>query len=39
MGDFNCKLCKMLLTAMSHAVVAAVMIRLASAYKYVNLFV
>jgi hypothetical protein len=39
MNDFNCTLCKMALNLMSSAVFAAVMIRLASAYRYVQVFV
>jgi hypothetical protein len=39
MINFNCTLCKMLLNAVSHAAVAAVLIRVASAYRYVQVFV
>jgi hypothetical protein len=37
--EFNCKICKMLLNAVSHGVVAAVLIKVASVYKYVQVFV
>ena len=39
MTSFDCTICKMLLNAVSHAVVSAVLIRVASAYKYVQVFV
>jgi hypothetical protein len=39
MTSFDCTICKMLLNAVSHAVVAAVLIKVASAYKYVQVFV
>jgi hypothetical protein len=39
MVEFNCTICKMLLNAVSHAVVAAVLIKVASVYKYVQVFV
>jgi hypothetical protein len=39
MTSFDCTLCKMLLNAVSHAVVAAVLIKIASAYRYVQVFV
>lgn len=39
MANFDCTLCKMLLNAVSHAIVAAVLIKVASAYKYVQVFV
>jgi hypothetical protein len=39
MTSFDCTLCKMLLNAISHAVVAAVLIKIASVYKYVQVFV
>lgn len=38
MTDLNCTLCKILLNAVSHAAVAAILIRVASAYKYVHVF-
>jgi hypothetical protein len=39
MVEFNCTICKMLLNAVSHGVVAAVLIKVASVYKYVQVFV
>jgi hypothetical protein len=39
MTSFDCTLCKMLLNAVSHAVVAAVLIKVASAFRYVQVFV
>ena len=39
MTDFNCTLCKLLLNAISHAAVAAVLIKVASVYRYVQVFV
>jgi len=39
MVEFNCTLCKMLLNAISHAAVAAVLIKVASVYRYVQVFV
>jgi hypothetical protein len=39
MASFDCTICKMLLNAVSHAVVAAVLIKVASAYRYVQVFV
>jgi hypothetical protein len=38
MNDLNCTLCKLLLNAMSHAAIAAVLIRIASSYRYVQVF-
>jgi len=38
-ASFDCTLCKVLLNAVSHAVVAAVLIRVASAYRYIQVFV
>jgi len=39
MTNFNCTLCKLLLNAVSHAAVAAVLIKIASNYRYVQVFV
>lgn len=39
MPNFDCTFCKLLLNAVSHAIVAAVLIKVASAYKYVQVFV
>lgn len=39
MNTFECMMCKLILNAVSHAVVAAVMIKIASAYRYVQVFV
>jgi hypothetical protein len=39
MTSFDCTFCKMLLSAVSHAVVAAVLIKVASVYRYVQVFV
>jgi hypothetical protein len=39
MTVIDCTFCKMLLNAVSHAVVAAVLIKVASVYRYVQVFV
>jgi hypothetical protein len=39
MVEYNCTICKMLLSAVSHAAVAAVLIKVASVYRYVQVFV
>ena len=39
MVEVNCTICKMLLNAVSHALIAAVLIKVASVYKYVQVFV
>jgi len=39
MNEFDCLFCRMVLSIVSTGIVAAIMIRLASWYKYVQLFV
>ena len=39
MSNFDCTICRLLLNAASSAIVVAVLLKIASAYRYVQVFI